>query len=536
MRVEKGSTTFRIPQRHALVAGVLAFLAALAAGGVLGCSKAPRSKEGRGPDAAATPARLQPEDAPATAAHGQEAEEKANEAPTREVTEEAEPFVLSADAKAQILRDVESILPEGWSITGTTENSTPDDWLASGGGGFLVEGRKNDHTFHIWFLPKDWIGIRKPDRSRRRLTYWEGILVGREYKTITESHDVAVQKAVRKLKMSTPSLVNSGWRNAEEIFKGRFEKADRKARSLMERFCKDEASRNEAAHSLIVLGVPAKGVFLEGAINGKGRAREFCVSALGYFGGKDAVEVLCRALLDPGSSDGCKKYAAMCLERLADPEAGPTLLKALRGKLWVEAATHTAGALERIRYAQAAPMILERMEREDNPHYKTEYAKALASLRYEQAITAIEKLCKVKRFTAEWAVKTWGNTYLGWSAEVALLRMTGQWGQPCDGVRLLLLPPGKVEKGQPVKVALLVENVGDEDLIVIGYLSGKMVVNGQPHQVGPMAWNGMAGLRVNEVWVYPYDLSKMIPGPGKCQIRYEVGKAESNSITLDIPP
>ena len=450
---------------------------------------------------------------------------------------------ITTEEAAVIISQVKSIIPEGWSITRTQHHCAPDDWATFDEVGFLVEGHKTETVFRIWFLPRDWIGIRKHDPqpvphnfppvqgAPGSGVYWDGILVGDKYKTITICPDETIHETMRKLDMHTPSLVNGGWGEAQKLFKDRFDQANRKAEQLIEQFCKDQASRDQATLSLIVLGVPAKNVIRRCALEGKGRPRESCVSALGYFGGKDSVATLCQVLEDSQSSEICQRYAAWCLTRIADPAAAPVLVKAFdRAANW-ETADHIAKALERVRYASAAPKILERMERQPC----AEFAKVLASLRYNKAIPAIEKICKVKQFTAEWALTTWQSNYLGSVPEIALLRLTGQWGQPADGVRLLLLPPEKLMTGKRWQVALLVENAGDMDLMIPEYLCGQLVVNGTAHKVGPSGWNGMANLNVNDVWVYPYDLSELLQQPGRNEIRYEVGHARSNTLVLDVP-
>src|SRR6266536_570927 len=80
---------------------------------------------------------------------------------------------------------VKKVLPLGWSVTRTQPGSTPDDWENSSPRvGFLVEGSNGKDTFRVWFLPRDWVGIRKLPNKAPRTCYWEGILVGDHYKTI----------------------------------------------------------------------------------------------------------------------------------------------------------------------------------------------------------------------------------------------------------------------------------------------------------------------------------------------------------------
>jgi hypothetical protein len=196
-----------------------------------------------------------------------------------------------------------------------------------------------------------------------RLVYWEGVLMGRDFKTITNTDQVPVQEALHGLDMHTPSLVNSGWYEAQKLFKGRMSDVDSRAQALVSHFCKDQSCKDEAAYSLIVLGVPSRTITLDCAEHAREDAQGFCVSALGYMGGQDSVRVLGDVVSNPMTSPQVQKYAAMSLNSVADPSSGPALLRALHTISWPEATEQTAEALGRIRYEIAAPEILMRMKR-----------------------------------------------------------------------------------------------------------------------------------------------------------------------------
>jgi len=443
---------------------------------------------------------------------------------------------LTNEQQEQIVERLRSVLPPGWTITQTAMNRTPDDWYTLDNRGFEIDGKNGEHVFQLWFLPKDWLGIRQTRPNRLRLVYWEGVLVGQDFKTITNTDQAPVQEALQRLSMSTPSLVNGGWHLAEIVFKDRLPQVDSQTQALVSRYCKDKPCRDEAAYSLIVLGVPAHSITLDCAEHAMGKAQEFCVSALGYWKGSQSVRVLNDVVSNPASSSRVQKYAAIALEWIADPSSGPALLKSLRTISFSEAAAQVAEALGRIHYELAAPEILARMAREPHDAFRqAQYAKALASLRYKPAVPAIEQLCKTTTFSADWILQQQRDTYIGWLPEIALMRLIAPWGRPANGIRLLLLPPESSALPGPIRVAAAIENEGDRDLDILG-TPGDVIVDGKTYDhTDPVMMDGNYTLRVNDVDVHAIDLSGLIANPGLHRIEYRRGTTTSNQLTLQIP-
>jgi hypothetical protein len=441
---------------------------------------------------------------------------------------------------AKVTKALQGLLPPGAKITRTVADSPVVGWFSDSGPGYLIEGAAADgKTFRIWLVARDWIGIRQLKEVR---PVGEGLLGDRKCKAILETYDQGayrvVYKALHNMGMVwTLSLVHGfGWGEATKIFQGRMDEADRIARDLLDRHCKTDAERDEAALSLVLLGVPARGVIAERALKGKGLAKDWCISALGWFGDKESARVLAQVLNDPTATSSTSRKAAMALGKIGDPATGPAMMAAFGRITDPEVSQWMGAALARIHYTDAAPMILERMNGEEELRSKAEYAQQLARLGYAKAIPDIEKLCKVKDFTAEWALDAEEQDYIGRLLEMSYLRLAGPWGKPADGVRLLLLGPAKTTAGQPIKLALLVENVGDKDLDIIPYLSGNLFVNDVAHDVAPGGWDGFSNLGIGRVWVWPYDLLPMIAGPGSYKVRYEVGDAKSSTITVEVGP
>jgi HEAT repeat protein len=442
---------------------------------------------------------------------------------------------ITGDRQQQIVQRIRTVLP-GWTITQTSLNRTPDDWYTLDNRGFEIDGRNGERAFQIWFVPKDWVGIRQSRANRMRLVYWEGVLMGHDFKTITNTDQVSVLEALPKLDMRTPSLVNSGWHEAEKLFKDRMSEVDSRAQTLVNRFCNDQSCRDEAAYSLIVLGVPARTITSDCAEHARQDAQGFCVSALGYMGGQDAVRTLGNVVSNPLTSPQVQKYAAMSLKSIADPSAGPALLKALRTVSWPEAAAQVFEALGRIHYELAAPEILSRMEKETPGGFQQAYyARSLASLRYQPAVPAIEKLCKTTVLSGDWLLKEQqGGRYLGDVPEIALLRLTAAWGAPSEGIRLLLLPLESSGMPGQVRTMAVIENVGDHDRTVLSPPGGYVIVDGTRHQrkIAEVV-DGNYTLRVNDVRPEVIDLSDVIVDGGIHHVEYQLGAAHSNQLNLE---
>jgi hypothetical protein len=440
------------------------------------------------------------------------------------------PWITDAQQQ-EILSRVRAILP-GYTIE-RTSSATPDGWNTADHRSFAVELRTGEYRFRICFVPTDWVGIRMPDPKRQRIVYWEGILLGASYKAITNTLDVGVHQALQKMPALTPSLVNGGAFYARTLFKDRIDELDRQTQELVGQFCADRACRDEAAYSLIVLGVPARHVILDCAENGSGEAQRFSVSVLGDWRWPDSLRILNGLASDPATVPETQKVVAMSLGAIADFSSGSALTTLLRTTTFSEAAEMAAEALGRIRYEEAAPAILTRMERAPNP---SRFAQALASLRYKPAIPVIAKMSRFQTFSGDWILAEQQRSYLGWLPEIALMRLSGDWGTPSDGIRLLLLPPGHSVTKEAFKTAVVVENIGSTDVDVVPHGSGHVIVDGntfdEPHMT---VINGNITLRVNDVRAREVDLSNLISTPGLHRVQYRFGTAESNTLILRIP-
>jgi len=444
---------------------------------------------------------------------------------------------ISKEQQKDLLDKFTAVLPVGWRITKTEDEKMPDEWYSFAPGGYLVEGKRGENNFSIWFLPQDWIGIRIAVYSSPTRRY--EILVGNGYKAIILSTSDSIPGCLRKMGMNTASIVNSGWWAEKEVFAGKFEQAQETAERLAEQHCKNQAARDQAAISLIYLGVPAKSFFLKTAIAGDNGAADWSISSLGCLGGKDSVKVLCQILKDPNSPDHKKHYAAMSSESIGDPDAGPALLEALK-----QAMSHDAfsvkpaviQAIGRIRYQPAAPSVLEAMASTDHPTHKAECAETLASLRYTNAVPAIRLLAEADSSNTPVRFNLTQIELSRQTAQRSLLRLTGPWGEPSAEVRLLIEPPTGAVVGKAMNMTLYVENVSDKVLMITDYLVGAFTINGKTKENYRLfgIWNGFVSMTPNYVWSFKYDLSREISRAGRYSIQYEVRGAKSNLATLEV--
>ena len=135
-----------------------------------------------------------------------------------------------------------------------------------------------------------------------------------------------------------------------------------------------------AAHSLIVLGVPAKSVFIRAAKEVAGGDKDLFCSALGLIGGAEPIGILCDVAADEHMPDQQRSYAAMALRGHLDSRIGPVMTKALASLMGNEAIARFAHTLAGQRYETGAPALLEAFTRVDNVYYRIDIAHTLSTL------------------------------------------------------------------------------------------------------------------------------------------------------------
>jgi len=398
--------------------------------------------------------------------------------PTLQSVSQVSTAWITPEEQAKLVRDVSAHLPAGWVVVRQELNRTPSGWYTTDTRGFEIEGRNGDQAFHVWILPNDWIGIRRAKPIRGR---WGAEVFGTpNFKAIVDA-DYPVYHALEPLQKSSVSLVNGG--QLTQTFRDRMDEVEKKTQELINRYCNDQTCRDEAAYSLIVLGVPARKIFLDCAEHGSGEPQEVCAEALGPMKDAASRQVLERVVSSPATSSATRRAAAYSLQQIGNASSGPALLEGLRNAPWSDAMTAIVSALEDLQYEPAAPEILRRMESDPEPSvFEWWFIRALASLRYTPAIPAIQMRCRTTELSSEWILE---EARVRKSVdldvpEISLLRLTAAWGRPSEGIRILLVAPATLPETGRIQVAVLMENGGSytNNSLLMAFFSGSVIVDG----------------------------------------------------------
>jgi hypothetical protein len=97
-----------------------------------------------------------------------------------------------------------------------------------------VKGKNGPHTFTVYFLPRNWVGIRKIPNAAPGDTYWEGILTDGSVLTITASTDREFHHQFWKTSPwgFHPQHYERGFEDARRVFRGRRATVDSAAEAL----------------------------------------------------------------------------------------------------------------------------------------------------------------------------------------------------------------------------------------------------------------------------------------------------------------
>jgi len=443
------------------------------------------------------------------------------------------PAWITSQQRTKLELRVRGALPPGWTITRTVMNRIPDGWVSSDLRGFEIDGKNGEQAVQVWFLPREWVGIRVAEPGPRTYPPWERCWLVGGFKAVSHTDQETVQEGFWRHLGAENILTAGRW---EAFFMGRAEDVDGQTQALVNRQCKDRACRDAATLSLLGIGVPARTLTLDCAAHGLGQAQRSCVWDLLYVRGRESVNVLDDVVSGPASSPDVRMTAAMVLGFIGDPASGPALLKGLGMTTWSEALWQIANAIALIHYQPAAPEILSLATRE--PTGWGYYFEALASLRYRPAVAIIRPFCKTTRFSADWLIGKQDREHrasewflpTGVWPEMSLLRLTEPWGAPSHGIRLLLLPAG----GLGLRLAVLAENCGDRNLEGFLLTPGEVIVDGKRYKDKDPArvFDGNFDLRINVVAARILDLSRWIGGPGIHRVQWKQGTAVSNEVTV----
>jgi hypothetical protein len=442
---------------------------------------------------------------------------------------------MTREQREKLLTRLSDSLPTGWSVSQVIENQVPDGWRTFDTRTLGIEGKNGDRRFHLWIVPEDWIGIREQKPAGGR--YGPEVFVHDQFKMIVHG-DYALYQILERWRL----ISARGWkRSTGRESPPAVARVEEQTRALVERFCSNQACRDEAAYSLIILGSATRTLTLDCAEHGTGEPQESCLGLLPEWPGPETLQTLHRVLSHKSTDPTAVKAAAWAVRLIGGNEAsGPALLEALKNTAGGGPENVLVDALAETRYQPAAPEILTRLERTSSDFKCTlQCAKALAALRYSPAIPAIQKLARTKDISSEWLLEQQRllNSIDLNIPEVALLRLTAPWGPPVKGVRLLLIPPVAIPASGNIQLAGLLENESKvPNGLLFEFTFAAMIVDGKVYARRPFTtWDGPVDLPINSVFVRSFELPDEVLDGNTHRIQIRAASAVSNEIVLTVP-
>jgi hypothetical protein len=425
----------------------------------------------------------------------------------------------TSEGQTHLLAVLRAGLPPGFSITQASPGSTPDDWWTDDPkSGLLVEGTRPGGTVRFWCLPEQWIGIRKVANQSPGDLYWRGIF--RLGDCLVIAHDFSVLPP--SLGGSTCSLVNNGFDDAMERFGAVLQPIDDDASRLIAAHCSTLAEREEAATSLIECGIPAPATFRRVAAESSGEPLQMLAGALGLLGDEASLDLLRRQVADPKIADGDRGFVASALGYHHDPRMGPALLQALGLATSTNAISRIVKVLDPQRFQPAKPLLLALFSRLQE---KGDVAQTLATLGAQDLVPSLRAYVESKQ-------------QIGLhdeAAELALLRLSGDWGHPDACFRLHFVPLERAVLGQPMPSTVLVENLSDHAQPT-PRIPGDILVDGHrvPQHVEFAEGKHYVHLTPGEIDTSTFDVGTLFTQPGAHTLQVTLGTATSNLVHVII--
>lgn len=335
----------------------------------------------------------------------------------------------------RLVQKVKDALPPKWQIK-SRGTGLPEGWICSSTTPCFrvtITDGKSDNA--IWYVPANWIAIRKPTAKNVSGGNWDCINGNATTKVMCQQGDYKFQSENFRSMLSnaqTASLINNGFDLSKQIFAGKEHEVDRRALQLVNENCKTAKELQDAAISLIELGVPAKQVFLK-ASHVKGDTTWFisALRLLGDSGGKETSAVFMKMLGDPDSTDLVRERSAQALQEMGALNAAvPQLTKAVQITKSEKSLCALAKALASTGSPQSGKAILAVFNRTQNPYFKVELADLIASTHDKDAYAALQKLeseisnCKDGKMSGGTHFNDWQLQEMKQKLKAALRRAT----------------------------------------------------------------------------------------------------------------
>jgi hypothetical protein len=438
-----------------------------------------------------------------------------------------------ASVQAKLVKEVRAVLPPGWSVTRTADKITPPDWHTDDPkAGFLVAGGDGTESFEIYFLPRDWVGIRKLPNRVREGGWGEGVVACDHYQTVTfSSDDKFFRDRVYDLvtrKLHDPYQVDHSDRRADRLARRKEAAADRAAQALVRKHCRTAEEFTEAARSLVALDVPARTVFIRAVREVPDPFKDTYCLALGRLGGEEAVGTLCEVVADPRGPDALRGWAAVALGPHDDRRIGPAVKKGMALTRNDEALARMAWVLMRFRYQPAAPELLAALKRMTSDYYRAEVAQALAALHCQDAVP------ELRAWLARLREGKRPDALLTERVELALLRLTADWGKPGGGARFLLVPPTPAVLGREMILTVHAENVGEKELEAWHTLGDGLTLDGKPVPADLDIGGITSSFGPGTTHTLRYDLARDLKTAGEHTVQYTRGEARSRPVRFTV--
>lgn len=450
-----------------------------------------------------------------------------------------DPTRLGPERTALLSEVIERMRLRLWTVSVVADDGIPTGWHALNGGIHLRAMSVIPPAGELWVLPPDWIGIQQPGPEEA------------DYELIRRSDVVILLRApesqqrlqvmLREL-LPGPLSDESPEQTAARRTPDQVAASDRMAQDLVAQFCQDGPSLRAAINSLSDLRVPAATVFADGVRSTDATAVHAAFQALGELGGSHATTLLLPELLraeDSRTAVVRKSNAAHALLRIADPASGPALLAALPQVHDHGALLDVVETLERIEYRPAGDAILTLLKQTTARYPHGRYLKAVASLRHEPAIPLLRQWCGDAPLTGTSLFRLREPGVMGATLdrrpEIALLRLTAPWGEPVDGIRLLLMPMDHTDVDRNCRIALVIENLSTKESNAVRYLvDGVLTINGVRHSAAPKGFMGAFPIAHHGIWLDDCDLKPFITTPGTYRISYSTHHAVSNEVLVEV--
>ncbi|MDP6354799.1 MAG: HEAT repeat domain-containing protein, partial [Planctomycetota bacterium] len=225
------------------------------------------------------------------------------------------PSMPAAEALKERAR---AALPKDWQITSFQEGIVPDGWASSDSSCVKLVAEQGNKKVTFWLLPLDWVGVRLKSANSRppgKPVY----VSSRDYRGIFHLADLSERLICRGM-YAWPGRYHDSvyppdtWPELNELIN-----------KLILEHCPTDAARDEAARSLLDLGIPAPALIRDRAENSRAKDRDRFIRYLPRYAGPKALPLLRRLMLD--AEDKATRKAAershrSVLARIAYDEMG----------------------------------------------------------------------------------------------------------------------------------------------------------------------------------------------------------------------